>query len=210
MELSFPFCPVCLDVIEDPVCLPCHHELCLSCYEFNISCANFSCPVCRKRISSWARKQAKQPVNMERKKELEKLYADYGPLDDLKLAVKLQTEENSRVVASSSTGEIHREFLLAKEEFEKERLQQEQLGETEAIRLTEIEQRRLSDIQNQLEADEKLAKELSATCKSFDEPANVSCMARNGNNNSKKNQSMKSLNSSKPVTLKKWFSVLPK
>lgn len=199
---DIPCCPVCLEIIEDPVCLPCRHELCLTCYELNLSCANFTCPVCRRRISSWARKQAKQPVDMKRKQELEILYASYGSLDDLKLAVKLQTEENNRVVVSNNVGEINREFILAKEELEKEKLKQEELGEMEAVRLTEMEEKIQSDVQNQFETDEKLARELSTQCLSIDPPVNSSYEVKKYKNNQ--------LKSSKQVTLNRWFSVIPK
>jgi len=41
-------CPVCLDLIIDPVLLTCHHELCLQCFSgIQIKGSNPCCPICR-------------------------------------------------------------------------------------------------------------------------------------------------------------------
>lgn len=39
--------------------MPCKHELCLTCFKQNVQEANFCCPMCRVRISTWARKAAR-------------------------------------------------------------------------------------------------------------------------------------------------------
>ena len=64
-------CPVCYDLIREPVVFPCDHEVCRECFDHSLNTANFCCPLCRKRVSSWARRHAKDPVDHRRKRELE-------------------------------------------------------------------------------------------------------------------------------------------
>lgn len=52
-------CPICLQLLIEPVVMPCNHELCKVCFTQNVQEANLQCPICRLRISSWARKQAR-------------------------------------------------------------------------------------------------------------------------------------------------------
>jgi len=52
-------CPICLQLLIEPVVMPCSHELCKLCFTQNVQEANLQCPICRLRISSWARKQAR-------------------------------------------------------------------------------------------------------------------------------------------------------
>ena len=48
-NISFE-CPVCLDLIKDPVSLPCGHNFCMDCMK-GFSCLyNAKCPVCRSFI----------------------------------------------------------------------------------------------------------------------------------------------------------------
>ncbi len=71
-------CPVCYEIITEPVTFPCQHEVCLLCFKRSLETANHWCPICRKRISSWARKNAKNPVNTQRKQELKKIMENSG------------------------------------------------------------------------------------------------------------------------------------
>ena len=66
-----PRCPICYDPIREPVVFPCGHEICRECFDHSLKTANFYCPLCRKRVSSWARRHARDPVDRRRKKELE-------------------------------------------------------------------------------------------------------------------------------------------
>lgn len=52
-------CPICLQLLIEPVVMPCKHELCKICFTQNVREANLQCPICRVRISSWARRQAR-------------------------------------------------------------------------------------------------------------------------------------------------------
>ena len=59
MNLEDNMCPICLYIFIQPVTMPCKHELCLTCFKQNVQEANFCCPMCRVRISTWARRAAR-------------------------------------------------------------------------------------------------------------------------------------------------------
>ncbi|XP_055862347.1 E3 ubiquitin-protein ligase rnf168-like isoform X1 [Biomphalaria glabrata] len=71
-------CPVCISLLIQPVTFPCNHSLCLKCYKETVEKANLSCPVCRKRISVWARKAAKENklINMEKWKDIQEAFSE--------------------------------------------------------------------------------------------------------------------------------------
>ena len=68
-------CPVCYEIIREPVMFPCKHEICLTCFKKSLETANHWCPICRKRISSWARRNVNNPVSSERKRKIEEVLA---------------------------------------------------------------------------------------------------------------------------------------
>ncbi|KAI8728260.1 E3 ubiquitin-protein ligase RNF168, partial [Biomphalaria glabrata] len=71
-------CPVCISLLIQPVTFPCNHSLCLKCYKETVEKANLSCPVCRKRISVWARKAAKENklINMEKWTDIQEAFPE--------------------------------------------------------------------------------------------------------------------------------------
>lgn len=48
-------CPICLEIFLEPVTLPCTHTFCKPCFLETVDKANICCPLCRKRVSTWAR-----------------------------------------------------------------------------------------------------------------------------------------------------------
>ncbi|XP_043926275.1 E3 ubiquitin-protein ligase RNF168 [Protopterus annectens] len=48
-------CPICREIFLEPVTLPCNHTLCNPCFQLTVEKANLCCPLCRRRVSSWAR-----------------------------------------------------------------------------------------------------------------------------------------------------------
>ncbi|ERE65250.1 E3 ubiquitin-protein ligase, partial [Cricetulus griseus] len=48
-------CGICMEILLEPVTLPCNHTLCYPCFQATVEKANLCCPFCRLRISSWAR-----------------------------------------------------------------------------------------------------------------------------------------------------------
>lgn len=61
-------CPICLEILIEPVQMPCQHELCMGCFKKHVQDTSLTCPMCRLRISVWTRMNAKQNtlVNKER------------------------------------------------------------------------------------------------------------------------------------------------
>ena len=74
---GLPRCPVCYEVIHEPVVFPCEHEVCLACFTKSLEAGNLCCPLCRKRISSWARRNARNPVCSKRKRQIEEVVAHF-------------------------------------------------------------------------------------------------------------------------------------
>lgn len=60
-------CPVCRGIFIEPVVMPCHHVLCLQCFQRTMEETSLTCPMCRKRIGSWLRTATKDQnlVNKE-------------------------------------------------------------------------------------------------------------------------------------------------
>lgn len=52
-------CPVCLDILLRPVTMPCRHSMCLLCFQRTVELASLCCPLCRTRISNWARQRSR-------------------------------------------------------------------------------------------------------------------------------------------------------
>ncbi len=67
LKRSDCLCPVCLDIFLEPVTLPCMHTFCKPCFLQTVDKSNMCCPLCRKRVSTWARLNSRNKtlVNME-------------------------------------------------------------------------------------------------------------------------------------------------
>ncbi len=103
-----PFqCPVCYETIIFPVVFPCQHEICRDCFTKSIDSANYFCPLCRKRISSWARKNKKNPVNEKRKKEID-WWLELQEKENMIYGTKYKARSLPRICKS---GEVREEYL---------------------------------------------------------------------------------------------------
>lgn len=99
ISLSDFTCPICLQILIEPVIMPCEHELCGPCFKKNVEEANFLCPLCRMRISSWARRNSRNGtlVNSKRWEQIQKLFPEncrkrlLGEDDEDLLGVELLT-----------------------------------------------------------------------------------------------------------------------
>uniref|UniRef100_A0A673FPV8 RING-type E3 ubiquitin transferase n=1 Tax=Sinocyclocheilus rhinocerous TaxID=307959 RepID=A0A673FPV8_9TELE len=60
-------CPVCSEILLEPVTMPCGHSVCLHCFQRTVKLISLCCPLCRLRVSSWARQQSREKslVNTE-------------------------------------------------------------------------------------------------------------------------------------------------
>ncbi|KAK7881971.1 hypothetical protein WMY93_028145 [Mugilogobius chulae] len=52
-------CPICLEIFIEPVTLPCTHTFCKVCFLESVDKATLCCPMCRKRVSTWARQHSR-------------------------------------------------------------------------------------------------------------------------------------------------------
>ena len=73
ISLSDCMCPICLSILIEPVTMPCGHELCMPCFKLNVQETSLTCPMCRKRISTWARQGARNKtlVNQRRWRDIQ-------------------------------------------------------------------------------------------------------------------------------------------
>ncbi|XP_066521487.1 E3 ubiquitin-protein ligase RNF169 isoform X2 [Hoplias malabaricus] len=67
LSLEEARCPVCVEILLEPVTMPCGHSVCLHCFRRTVQLSSLCCPRCRLRVSSWARKQTREKklVNIE-------------------------------------------------------------------------------------------------------------------------------------------------
>ncbi|XP_010896794.1 E3 ubiquitin-protein ligase RNF169 isoform X2 [Esox lucius] len=71
-------CPVCSEILLEPVTMPCSHSVCLHCFKRTVEFTSLCCPLCRLRVSSWARKQSREKslVNTELGEMVRKSYPE--------------------------------------------------------------------------------------------------------------------------------------
>ncbi|KAK0066595.1 E3 ubiquitin-protein ligase RNF168 [Biomphalaria pfeifferi] len=140
--LSECLCPICISILIEPVTMPCNHSLCMPCYKETVEKANLTCPVCRKRISVWARKAAKNNtlINMQKWKAIQEVFPE-------KVRHRLEGSEESnseseednfeaqlrRLKELSEPGEIRQEYEAALEKIRQQK-EEEAKKEEEASR----------------------------------------------------------------------------
>nr|CAD7443805.1 unnamed protein product [Timema bartmani] len=160
-------CPVCRGIFIEPVTLPCHHGLCLQCFERTMEETSLTCPMCRKRVGSWLRTATKDGklVNdhlwaVIQQKFPKQVHAKLNGEDD-GLEEKVVTNSTPRVRICSQ-GEIRREYeqhLRQLEEENQHKMEAEQKASDELIRkLQEEDQMQLNERLQQSGIDEQVAK----------------------------------------------------
>ncbi|XP_052216660.1 E3 ubiquitin-protein ligase RNF169-like isoform X3 [Dreissena polymorpha] len=168
MKLEDNICPICLYVFIQPVTMPCCYELCLECFKQNVEEANFCCPMCRTRISTWARRAARNKalVNEVRwtaiknaftdqvKNRLEGLEEEDEEMNALNISIKL-----------AEPGEIRSEFeeqlRMLREQRALEARQEAEASERLIRQLQEEEAGKLAELEEIRRKDEELALQLS-------------------------------------------------
>lgn len=68
ISLSDCMCSICLEILVEPVTMPCKHEICLNCFETMLDKTNLMCPMCRMRISNWSRQAANNKALVDQKR----------------------------------------------------------------------------------------------------------------------------------------------
>ncbi|XP_075426347.1 E3 ubiquitin-protein ligase RNF168 [Ascaphus truei] len=170
-------CPICREILQEPVTLPCGHTLCSPCFQMTVEKASLCCPFCRRRVSSWARHRARTRtlVNSELWETIQRQYPD----ECQRRASGQETEEldDGFVVYPApqlcKPGEIRQEYEAEISKIEAERLAQEEAERKaseeyiQKLLAVEEEQQRLAEakrreMEEQLRRDEELARTLSS------------------------------------------------
>ncbi|KAJ8368123.1 hypothetical protein SKAU_G00081510 [Synaphobranchus kaupii] len=164
-------CPVCLEIFLEPVTLPCTHTFCKPCFLETVDKANLCCPLCRRRVSTWARLHSRNKtlVNMEMWGRLQEAFPA-----QCQRRLCGQDAEDMATVASrprvSQPGEVRREYedQITKLAEEKRALEEAEHRASEEYiqRLLAEEEERRAEVrrtqeERQLEEDERLARLLS-------------------------------------------------
>ncbi|KAM4888540.1 E3 ubiquitin-protein ligase RNF168 isoform 1-T2 [Thomomys bottae] len=182
-SLSECQCQICVEILMEPVTLPCNHTLCRSCFQSTVEKASLCCPFCRRRVSSWTRYHARRNslVNVELWETIQKHYPE-------ECKRRVSGQESEEIVDNyqpirllSKPGELRKEYEeeISKVEAERRATEEEEnkvseayiqrlLAEEEEEENRQAEKRR-SELKEQLKSDEELARRLSININNFDE-----------------------------------------
>ncbi|XP_030193075.1 E3 ubiquitin-protein ligase rnf168 [Gadus morhua] len=164
-------CPVCMEIYLEPVTLPCQHTFCKPCFLKSVDQATLCCPLCRKRISTWARLNSRKKTLVN-----EELWREVQDAFPLQCQRRLNGEEEVDEEHAESSrprvcqpGEVRKEYEDQVSRLEEERRVGEEaesraseefiqlLLQEEELRLAQERRRQ----EEKLEEDERLARLLS-------------------------------------------------
>ncbi|KAJ6669242.1 hypothetical protein lerEdw1_008051 [Lerista edwardsae] len=182
LSLSDCRCNICMEIFLEPVTLPCHHTLCNSCFQLTVEKASLCCPFCRRRVSSWARYNARRNtlINSELWEKIQK----YFPEECLRRINGQDLEEDAcihqPVRCLSKPGELRQEYEaeITKVEEERQAHEREESKASEdyiqRLLAAEEEEQKLAEerkkqVAEQLLKDEILAQQLSFSLNSSSE-----------------------------------------
>ncbi|XP_023560492.1 E3 ubiquitin-protein ligase RNF168 isoform X2 [Octodon degus] len=167
-------CPICMEILVEPVTLPCRHTLCNPCFRATVEKASLYCPFCRRRVSSWTRYHTRR--NSLINTELWDLIQKHYPTECKRRASGQESEEiddAQPIRFLSQPGELRREYEeeISKVQAERRATEEEEnkaseeyiqrlLAEEEEEERRQAEKRR-SEMEEQLKNDEELARKLS-------------------------------------------------
>ncbi|XP_030865540.2 E3 ubiquitin-protein ligase RNF168 [Gorilla gorilla gorilla] len=180
-SLSECQCGICMEILVEPVTLPCNHTLCKPCFQSTVEKASLCCPFCRRRVSSWTRYHTRRNslVNVELWKIIQKHYPRECKLRASGQESEEVADDYQPVRLLSKPGELRREYeeeiskvaaeRRASEEEENkasEEYIQRLLAEEEEEEKRQAEKRRRA-MEEQLKSDEELARKLSVDINNF-------------------------------------------
>lgn len=171
LKRSDCLCPVCLDIFLEPVTLPCMHTFCKPCFLETVDKSNMCCPLCRKRVSTWARLNSRNKtlVNMELWRRIQ----DAFPTQCERRVQGIEDDDDAVTTPKPRVcqpGELRKEYedQISKLVEEKRALEEAERRASEEYiqRLLAEEEERMAEErrrqeEQQLENDEKLARLLS-------------------------------------------------
>ncbi|XP_038549370.1 E3 ubiquitin-protein ligase rnf168 [Micropterus salmoides] len=163
-------CPVCLEIFMEPVTLPCTHTFCKGCFLESVDKATLCCPLCRKRVSTWARLHSRTNTLVD-----QQLWTQIQTAFPLQCQRRLSgqdgvSEDDAGVSVCfprvSRPGEVRQEYedQLTKLSEEKRALDEEEKRASEEYiqRLLAEEEQLLQEERRRREEDERLARLLSS------------------------------------------------
>uniref|UniRef100_A0A2K6UIN9 E3 ubiquitin-protein ligase RNF168 n=1 Tax=Saimiri boliviensis boliviensis TaxID=39432 RepID=A0A2K6UIN9_SAIBB len=180
-SLSECQCGICMEILFEPVTLPCNHTLCKPCFQSTVEKASLCCPFCRRRVSSWTRYHTRRNslVNMELWTIIQKHYPRECKLRAAGQESEEVADDYQPVRLLSKPGELRREYEeeISKVEAERRATEEEEnkaseeyiqrlLAEEEEEERRQAEKRR-RELEEQLKSDEELARKLSIDINNF-------------------------------------------
>lgn len=174
-------CGICMDILVEPVTLPCGHTLCRPCFQATVEKASLCCPFCRRRVSSWTRYHTRRNslVNVDLWKVIQKHYPRECKLRASGQEAEEVADDCQPVRLLSKPGELRREYEeeISKVEAERRASEEEEnraseeyihrlLAEEEEEEKRQAEKRRRA-MEEQLRSDEELARKLSIDINNF-------------------------------------------
>ncbi|XP_060623961.2 E3 ubiquitin-protein ligase RNF168 [Anolis sagrei] len=182
LSLSDCQCNICMDIFVEPVTLPCHHTVCNSCFQLTVEKASLCCPFCRRRVSSWARYNARRNtlINSELWAKIQKHFPEecQRRLSGQEIEEDVCLPQPLRCL--SKPGELRQEYEaeITKAEAERRAHEEEESKASEQyiqrlLAEEEQEQKLIGEWKKQMEEqllqDEMLARELSFSLNSSTE-----------------------------------------
>ncbi|XP_043557708.1 E3 ubiquitin-protein ligase rnf168 [Chiloscyllium plagiosum] len=168
LSLAECLCPVCQELLAEPVTPPCGHSLCLGCFQQTVAISNLNCPLCRRRLSNWARGKARDGtlVNAELQERIQQQYP------------RLQAEENNHREVDRlcsrpqlcKPGEVRKEY---EEQISKLRAERHARDEEEQRASEDLIQKILAEEKERLIYEEKQRKEVGEQLKRDEELAQM-------------------------------------
>ncbi|XP_023126461.1 E3 ubiquitin-protein ligase rnf168 [Amphiprion ocellaris] len=161
-------CPVCLEIFMEPVTLPCSHTFCKACFLESVDKATLCCPLCRRRVSTWARLNSR--TNSLVNQQLWQQIQDQFPLQcQRRLSGQDAVDDDHPVSVClhrlSEPGELRQEYedQITKLTEEKRVLEEQQRRASEELiqKLLEEEEELLQEEERKRQEDERLARLLS-------------------------------------------------
>lgn len=161
-------CPVCLEIFMEPVTLPCTHTFCKVCFLESVDKATLCCPMCRKRVSTWARLHSRNNT-LVNETLWRRIQTCFPRQCEHRLSGQGEAEDpHSALVCFrrvSEPGELRQEYedQITKLTEEKRELQEEERKASEEYiqRLLAEEEQLLRDERKRRDEDERLARLLS-------------------------------------------------
>ncbi|XP_034024135.1 E3 ubiquitin-protein ligase rnf168 [Thalassophryne amazonica] len=176
-------CPVCLEMFLEPVTLPCTHTFCKSCFLESVDKTTLCCPMCRKRVSTWARLNSKKKtlVNEQLWRQIQTSFPTQCQrrLSGQDADVECDLELSGFVPRVSEPGELRQEYedQISKLTEQKRTVEEEERKASEEYiqRLLAEEEMLLQTERQRAEEDERLARLLSHELNTVPSSSDNSC-----------------------------------